>query len=642
MFGPFLEKDLRVGLADGRFEPGDFVQVDGRVVWQPLGRVLEATEAELKGAVAPDWSTILKWAWLRLRYNLDEQSLRTGGVCLLIGTLSLALSHWEFVFWLPWFLAAAVAGLSLLRRKHEGHGALLLAAVIVLPLLFLIFGPKRTQNTLPPIALNAPSSTAPAEPATPAPKVAPAPVAAATPAPIAAAPVPAAPAPTPALPAMAAEPVPGLPPTPVPVPTTSANPVAVRSPLAGPVIPNVPSARPAHNSPPAAVAPATPAPVAASATPARTPSDAGSLLSTANKIAGTLLPFLSGAKSSLTVPSLPSFDLGGSGKEDEDAEIRALEGHNDAFVIIKGSNLSGSGFLCRAWNKTWLFSNIHVVAEIKQPSIMRMDNVAVIPGPGEVAAGPDIARLILPKPPEHPLELMTDFDTNVHIGDGVVVMGNSGGGGVVTSLKGKILGIGPDRLEVSAEFIPGNSGSPIIHLKTGKVIGIATYLTKRYEEFGGGNGQPAGNGGVVVRRFGYRIDTVANWEPANWVELGQEAEAMDQISKLTADIYDFVTALNEDRTPQFATDTLRRPAQEWLTAINARHNSPRDRRSATEGFLNALRFMVRGDVAMAEGRVRYTYFRDRLKKEEAIRDRMYKAFDTAQAKYMTPLDKAYR
>lgn len=43
------------------------------------------------------------------------------------------------------------------------------------------------------------------------------------------------------------------------------------------------------------------------------------------------------------------------------------------------------------------------------------------------------------------VEAMTDFEANVHIGDEVMVLGNSGGGGVVTRLRGKIQGIGPRR-----------------------------------------------------------------------------------------------------------------------------------------------------------------------------------------------------
>ena len=219
----------------------------------------------------------------------------------------------------------------------------------------------------------------------------------------------------------------------------------------------------------------------------------------------------------------------------------------------------------------------------------------------------------------------------MRIDDAVVVLGNSGGAGVVTKIAGKIVGIGPDRIEVSAEFIPGNSGSPIIHVKTGQVIGIATYLTKRYDEFSNNKKGP-----VVVRRFGYRIDNVAAWERVDWNSFRAEAAQMRQISTLTGDIFDFMGSLRAKTEPNYATDTLRRPATEWLASLQTKHVSDFDRQSTTRGFLNSLRFMVRSDVAAAEPRLHYIYFREELKTERRIRDLLYKSFDEESAKLSEP------
>lgn len=142
MFGPFSEEQLREGLNDGHFAPEDFVQAEGHTDWLPMGRVLGGVEGDVRGAVAPDWVSILKWAWFRMRYNLDEQSYPAGGVCLAMGAVALALSRWPFVFWLPWFGAAVVAAVALLKRKQEAHGAILLVAVVCVPLLFFIFSPR--------------------------------------------------------------------------------------------------------------------------------------------------------------------------------------------------------------------------------------------------------------------------------------------------------------------------------------------------------------------------------------------------------------------------------------------------------------------------------------------------------------------
>jgi hypothetical protein len=252
-------------------------------------------------------------------------------------------------------------------------------------------------------------------------------------------------------------------------------------------------------------------------------------------------------------------------------------------------------------------------------------------GAADAAKGHDIMRIALGAAPPHPLEAITDFNNSVAIGDDVVVLGNSGGGGVVTNLPGKVVGVGPDRIEVSSEFIPGNSGSPVIHQKTGKVIGVATYLTKRYDDFA-----QNGAGESVVRRFAYRLDSVKTWEPVNWGEFRGEAEQIRQISLLTGDIFDFLHAVRLNSRPKFATATLRTPAEDWMSTIERKHTSPADVYSATESFLHALSVMARSDVSMAESRIRYDYFREELHDEHEVRDALYKAFDNEARRLESP------
>jgi S1-C subfamily serine protease len=316
-----------------------------------------------------------------------------------------------------------------------------------------------------------------------------------------------------------------------------------------------------------------------------------------------------------------------------------VQTHRDCFVLVTGDEGHGSGFICRLGGRTLLFTNNHVVAGMRQPRFSQLSGAQVSVGAAESAAGCDLMRLALPAPPAHPLEAMTDLEANARIGDEVVVLGNTGGGGVVTSLGGDLLGIGPDRVEVSAEFIPGNSGSPIVHVKTGRVIGIATYLTRRYEEVAGQARGPR-SGEMVVRRFGYRLDTAKKWEPVNWAAFQAEAEQLRKISQLTGDVFDFLAALREGHAPQFATDTLRRPAMEWVGKTARTGVSEADRRSATQGFLGALRLMVRADVTAAETGLRYTFFRDELRQEREIRDRLYKAFDDEVRRMASPSGRA--
>jgi hypothetical protein len=269
---------------------------------------------------------------------------------------------------------------------------------------------------------------------------------------------------------------------------------------------------------------------------------------------------------------------------------------------------------------------------MRNPQFSRLDGSQIRVTAPEAGGARDVIRFSVTDH-AHPLEILQNLDAVARIGDDVVVLGNSGGGGVVTSLSGKLVGIGPDRIEVTAEFIPGNSGSPIIHVPTGKVIGVATYLTKRYEEF---SGRQAGSNDkdMTIRRFGYRLDRMDRWDPVNWAKFHAEAEQMRKISALTADVFDFIEALQRRAEPQFETETLRRPATEWLSGIRKAQVSAADRSRTTQNFLSNLRFMVRSDVANAENLIGYGFFREQLRKEREVRDRLFKAFDD-EVKLMT-------
>src|SRR6185436_6708796 len=110
--------------------------------------------------------------------------------------------------------------------------------------------------------------------------------------------------------------------------------------------------------------------------------------------------------------------------------------------------------------------------------------------------------------------------------------------GVVKPVLGRVLGVGPNLVEVSAEFMPGNSGSPIIHLKSGKVVGIASYASVKAFEAG------AGRIAVEVRRFGYRIDSVQSWQPVNWQLYHSEAAAAADATSLTEAMYKIASDMN--------------------------------------------------------------------------------------------------
>ena len=135
ILGPFPLDALRELVSMGNIPREVFVQKASDTKWKPLAWALDpSSEQKDDGALAPDWRALLTWSWLRLRYNLGEQSLSAAWVCLFLGSACVLLSQWRAVFWLPWFVAAAVASYSLLRRGKQTAGVAMTALSFGLPL----------------------------------------------------------------------------------------------------------------------------------------------------------------------------------------------------------------------------------------------------------------------------------------------------------------------------------------------------------------------------------------------------------------------------------------------------------------------------------------------------------------------------
>jgi len=146
-------------------------------------------------------------------------------------------------------------------------------------------------------------------------------------------------------------------------------------------------------------------------------------------------------------------------------------GAKDKLAVLDCGVRTGSGFLLQMGERTYLVTNAHVVRDTPRPTAMMMNGRALKLGPREMAVGRDLARFeVSGAYPTFTLERDVP-----DIGDAITVMGNSDGRGVVTELHGKILGVGPQELEVDAGFVLGNSGSPVLN-RAGRVVGVATYL----------------------------------------------------------------------------------------------------------------------------------------------------------------------
>ncbi len=205
-----------------------------------------------------------------------------------------------------------------------------------------------------------------------------------------------------------------------------------------------------------------------------------------------------------------------------------------SIVIVKTEGGQGSGFIVQEDGFNYVMTNAHVIGGTLGLEIITLNGNPIEITRMDLAKNTDIVRFLIEKMPEGGAAL-THEDGEIRINEVVKVYGNSQGRNVVTEIIGKVQGVGPKEIEVSAEFVQGNSGSPILN-KAGRVIGIATYVTR---EDSRSNWVIAGTRFAQVRRFGLRLNDV-EWHTVDRSILIQQYNLLNDIQKYSWDIVDLL------------------------------------------------------------------------------------------------------
>lgn len=178
---------------------------------------------------------------------------------------------------------------------------------------------------------------------------------------------------------------------------------------------------------------------------------------------------------------------------------------SQCIVIIEGDKGSGTGFIVNQGGKCFFVSNAHVIDGNSKITAATASKKLSLPEKINVSKTRDVIMAEVSE--TSGLELLQDIPGEAAIGDALAVVGNSSGMSVARLLKGRLLGVGNNLIETDAGFVHGNSGSPIFHLPTGKVIGVATFAQRLKR-----NDLMADSDLKEIRRFGYRIDNIDDLE----------------------------------------------------------------------------------------------------------------------------------
>ena len=182
---------------------------------------------------------------------------------------------------------------------------------------------------------------------------------------------------------------------------------------------------------------------------------------------------------------------------------------SDNLVTVSCKNKSGhhtsNGYIARMDGKTYLLTRQHTLFGAEKILCKTLSGTTLRPLGIELSASRDIARLLLD------VEAAGfEISDEVAMNTSICIPENSTTAGTVNKLTGKIIGIGPETVEVSTPFSPENGGAPVLNPDL-TVLGISSYVTEPYQD--------AIKRGTQFefepRYFCYRIANT-DWKPVNW------------------------------------------------------------------------------------------------------------------------------
>lgn len=164
-----------------------------------------------------------------------------------------------------------------------------------------------------------------------------------------------------------------------------------------------------------------------------------------------------------------------------DTNTRTYQMVRDKVATIKGKFVDGragmgTGFLCEMNGVKYLVTNRHVANQRGKITALFQDGRKLSFTPDsrvEMAVNRDLVRFVVKT--DHDCLKVADGVPN--IGDEVEFYGNAGGKGVITVTAGKILAVGQENIEIDSQIQGGNSGSPLVRVSDGKVVGVTTLST---------------------------------------------------------------------------------------------------------------------------------------------------------------------
>lgn len=214
-----------------------------------------------------------------------------------------------------------------------------------------------------------------------------------------------------------------------------------------------------------------------------------------------------------------------------------------SICLLKSEQGRGSGFFASFAGMDVVFTNNHVILGMEDVRIYDINGHEY--AYDKIYSSPERDLAVIPvQRTNHATMPNLKISGNpdmLHPGANVSAYGDSLGDGVIVEVKGSFQGIGPQTIEVSSPFVPGNSGGPVVEKESRTVIGVATYcriIRGNSETLTGSRFASKSSYKPAVRRFATRIDNVT---PDDFELVTKEQVKEDQEKyRPFARAYDFI------------------------------------------------------------------------------------------------------
>ena len=241
----------------------------------------------------------------------------------------------------------------------------------------------------------------------------------------------------------------------------------------------------------------------------------------------------------------------------------------NAVLMVNNASGAATAFLGKMDGETYIISNLHVLGEMKNAKITTIDGKEVrLPKTCFLQKGFDVFLAELDEVPEgvSPLEISKNVMTDTNLKDDLVVSGNSQGGNVMRNIEGTLLAVGPKLLETDCNFYKGNSGSPVIHRDSGKVVGVVSYIMTIDDDLSTRITRKSKAKNFNMRFFAYRLDTMDDKTEIPYETVIETMDVLNKAENKFELIVDFLA--NDKNPPASEYPELARVAKSYESAID--------------------------------------------------------------------------